>query len=72
MKLFSGLEEAEVWKKFESTRQGLIELVINLPDSIFNLKEVQEWLRDDVLAHIFEHRVVRDMLPSINWGGVGI
>lgn len=57
VKIFGGMEEAEVLKKFESTRQSLIELVINLPESIFNKKEVQEWLRDDVLDHYFEHAV---------------
>jgi hypothetical protein len=57
VRIFGKLEEAEVWKKFESTRQSLIELVINLPETIFNHKEVQEWLKADVIEHYYEHAV---------------
>ena len=55
VRIFGKLEEAEVWKKFESTRQSLIELVINLPEAIFSHKEVQEWLKADVIEHYYEH-----------------
>ncbi len=55
VRIFGKLEEAEVWKKFESTRQSLIELVINLPEAVFNHPEVQEWLRADVIDHYYEH-----------------
>jgi hypothetical protein len=55
VRIFGKLEEAEVWKKFESTRQSLIELVINLPEAIFSHKVVQEWLRADVIDHYYEH-----------------
>ncbi|HEX2697613.1 MAG TPA: ClbS/DfsB family four-helix bundle protein [Anaerolineales bacterium] len=54
---FGKLEEAEVWKRFESTRQELIELVMNLPEETFQHKDVQAWLRDDVIDHYFEHAV---------------
>jgi hypothetical protein len=57
VRIFGKLEEPEVWKKFESTRQSLIELAINLPEAIYNHKEVQEWLRADVIEHYFEHVV---------------
>jgi hypothetical protein len=55
VKIFSELDEAEVWKKYESTRQSLIELVINLPEDIYNRKDVQEWLKADVIEHYYEH-----------------
>jgi hypothetical protein len=55
VKIFSELDEAEIWKKFESTRQSLMELVINLREDIFNRKDVQEWLKDDVIDHYYEH-----------------
>jgi hypothetical protein len=57
VRIFGKLDEAEVWKKFETTRQSLIELAINLPDPIFNHKEVQEWLKSDVIEHYYEHAV---------------
>jgi len=55
--MFGKLEESEIWKKFESTRQSLIELIINLPDETFDHKDVQAWLRSDVIDHYFEHAV---------------
>ena len=55
VKVFGELDEADVWKKFESTRQSLMELAINLPEDIFNHKDVQEWLRADVIEHYYEH-----------------
>jgi hypothetical protein len=53
--IFGKLDEAEVWRRFEATRQSLIELAINLPDETFDHKYVQEWLKDDVIEHYFEH-----------------
>ncbi len=53
--LFGALDEAAVWKKYESTRQALIELVINLPEETYEHKEVQAWLKSDVIEHYFDH-----------------
>ena len=55
MDSFGKLEEADVWQKFENTRQSLIEVSMNLPDEIFLHRNVQEWLRADVLEHYYEH-----------------
>lgn len=55
VEIFGRLDEAEVWKKFESTRQSLIELTINLPEETFNHSDVQAWLRADVIDHYYEH-----------------
>jgi hypothetical protein len=55
VELFGKLDEDELWKKFELTRQSLIELVINLPEETYNHKDVQVWLRDDVIEHYYEH-----------------
>jgi hypothetical protein len=57
VKIFGKLDEGEVWKKFESTRQSLLELAINLREEIFNLKDVQDWLKSDVIEHYYEHAV---------------
>ena len=35
----------------------LVELVINLPDEIYNQLEVQDWLKSDVIEHYFDHAV---------------
>jgi hypothetical protein len=57
VRIFGNLDEAEVWKKFESTRQSLIELVINLPEILYNHKQVQDYLRADVIDHYYEHEL---------------
>jgi hypothetical protein len=57
VKIFSELDEAEVWKKYETTRQSLMELVINLPEDIYHRKDVQDWLKDDVIDHYYEHAI---------------
>ncbi len=55
VKLFSQLEEPELWKRYEATRAALIELVINLPDQTYEHKEVQAWIHSDVIEHYFDH-----------------
>jgi len=55
VELFGKLSELDLWKKFESIRQSLIELVINLPEQTFNHKHVQAWLKSDVIEHYFDH-----------------
>ncbi len=55
--MFDKLDEAAVWKKYESTRQALIELVINVPDETYGYKEAQAWLKSDVIEHYFDHAV---------------
>jgi hypothetical protein len=55
VELFGKLDEADVWKKYELTRAALIELVINLSDEIYDHKEVQAWIRSDVIEHYFDH-----------------
>ncbi len=57
VELFSSLDEAAVWKKYESMRATLIELAINLPDEIYEHKEVQAWLKSDVIEHYFDHAI---------------
>jgi hypothetical protein len=52
---FSALDESEVWKKFESNRQSLLELAITLSPETLDHKKVQDWFTGDVLEHYFEH-----------------
>jgi hypothetical protein len=55
--LFGRLDEADVWKKYESTRAALIELLINVPKETYEHEQVQEWLKSDVIEHYFDHAV---------------
>ena len=55
VELYGQLDEAELWKKYETTREALVELVINLPDEVYEQLEVQDWLKSDVIEHYFDH-----------------
>jgi hypothetical protein len=57
VELYGQLDEAELWKKYETTRSALVEMVINLPDEVYDRREVQEWLKADVIEHYFDHAV---------------
>jgi hypothetical protein len=57
LQLFAPLEEDAVWKQYESSRAALIELLMNLPADVYNHKEVQSWLKSDVIDHYFDHAV---------------
>jgi hypothetical protein len=57
VELYGALDEAELWKKYETTRLALVEMVINLPDEVYDRREVQEWLRSDVIEHYFDHAI---------------
>lgn len=52
---FGRLDEAEVLARFESTRRQLADLVANLPEEILNHKDIQSWLKADVIEHFYEH-----------------
>lgn len=57
LELFAPLPEAELWKKYEDTRLALLELALNVPDAVYDSREVQAWLRSDVIEHYFDHAV---------------
>lgn len=52
---YGKLEEPEVFAEYEKARLTLIRLVETLPDEVYSKRNVQDWLRADVLAHYFEH-----------------
>ena len=56
-KLYGAWDEAAVLKRYEQRRLALIELVINLPDETYDHKEVQAWIKSDVIDHYFEHAI---------------
>jgi hypothetical protein len=55
VQMFGLLAEVDVWKRYEAGRAALIELAINLPDDTYGHREVQAWLRSDVIEHYFDH-----------------
>ena len=52
---FGTLEETEVFAEYERTRLTLISLVDGLPEEVFSRRNLQIWLRADVLQHYYEH-----------------
>jgi hypothetical protein len=52
---YGKLQEAEVFAEYEKVRATLIRLVETLPDEVYSKRNVQDWLRADVLAHYYEH-----------------
>ena len=57
LQMSDALDEADVWKGYEATRAALIQLLMNLPAEVFEHKQVQDWLKSDVIGHYFDHAV---------------
>ncbi len=57
LEMFAALDEADVWKRYEAARAALIELLINLPVDVYEHKQVQDWLKSDVIEHYFDHSI---------------
>ncbi len=55
LQLFAPLDEEAVWRTYESSRRALIELLMNLPADVYSHKEVQSWVKSDVIDHYFDH-----------------
>lgn len=55
LQMFGAMDEVDVWKRYEVTRSALIELLMNLPVEVYEHKQVQDWLRSDVIEHYFDH-----------------
>ncbi len=52
---FGTLDEVDVWKRYEATREALIELIMNVPPQVYERKLVQDCLKADVINHYFDH-----------------
>ena len=55
LQAFGALEEGDMWKRYDATRTALIELLMNLPVEVYEHKQVQDWLKSDVIEHYFDH-----------------
>lgn len=56
-KKFSTWSDDDLFKHFESVRLAMLELTAGLPEDAFLNKDIEGWLRDDVLEHYDEHPV---------------
>ena len=47
----------DLFKHFDSVRLAMIDLTADLPDDFFLNKDIEGWLRDDVVEHYSEHEI---------------
>ena len=52
---FSTWPDEDLFKHYESLRLALIDLTADLPEDAFLNKDIEGWLRDDVVVHYDEH-----------------
>ena len=54
---YSTWSDDDLFQHYESVRLAIIDLTANLPDDFFLNKDIEGWLRDDVVEHYNEHAV---------------
>ncbi|MDQ3005106.1 MAG: ClbS/DfsB family four-helix bundle protein [Chloroflexota bacterium] len=54
---YSTWSDDDLFTHYESVRLALMDLTANLPDDFFLNKDIEGWLRDDVVEHYNEHAV---------------
>jgi len=47
--------DADLFKHYETMRRAMLDLIAELPESAFLNKDIEGWLKDDVVAHYDEH-----------------
>jgi hypothetical protein len=52
---FNKLKPGEVFVRYEQTRLTLLNLIESLPEEVYSRRDIQGWLRADVLAHYYDH-----------------
>ena len=57
IKKFAGWSDEDLTRHFETVRLALIDLVSDLPEDAFYNKDIEGWLKDDVVAHYDEHPI---------------
>lgn len=56
-KKFSTWSDDDLFKHFDSVRLAMLELTAGLPEDAFLNKDIEGWLKDDVVVHYDEHPV---------------
>src|SRR5687768_7142143 len=54
---YSKWSDDDLFKHFDSVRLAMIDLTADLPDDFFLNKDIEGWLRDDVVEHYNEHAI---------------
>ena len=54
---YSTWSDDDLFKHYESVRLAMMDLTANLPDDFFLNKDIEGWLRDDVVEHFNEHAI---------------
>jgi hypothetical protein len=54
---FSTWSDADLFAHYESVRLAMIDLVAELPDDAFLNKDIEGWLKDDVVGHYEDHPI---------------
>jgi hypothetical protein len=52
---YSTWSDDDLFKQYETVRQALLDLTDDLPEDAFLNKDIEGWLRDDVVVHYDEH-----------------
>lgn len=55
LRKYSAWSEADLFKHYESVRVAMLDLVNDLPEDAFLNKDIEGWLKDDVVGHYDEH-----------------
>jgi len=58
-KKYSAWSDEDLFKHYETVRRAMLDLVAELPESAFLNKDIEGWLKDDVVAHYDEHPIPR-------------
>ena len=54
---YSKWSDDDLFKHFDSVRLAMVDLTADLPDDFFLNKDIEGWLRDDVVEHYHEHEI---------------
>lgn len=54
---YSTWSDEDLFKHYETVRLAMLELAADLPDDAFLNKDIEGWLKDDVVAHYDDHPI---------------
>jgi len=57
LRKYSAWSEEDLFKHYETVRAAMLDLVNDLPEDAFLNKDIEGWLRDDVVIHYDEHPI---------------
>jgi len=56
-KKYSAWSDEDLFKHYETVRRAMLDLVAELPEDAFLNKDIEGWLKDDVVGHYDEHPI---------------